>query len=156
MAKRRKKANGALTKITTRAKTIYRNGGTWKAAIKKAGAEYRAGSLGGSRAVSKGKKKSKGRRKSRRISGTTGTNPLNVMRGIPGGYGNKVPGGARLQMVNGIRTGTVTRAKQLIKENCKQKLASALLRRDMAKGVRKKKKIGKQVSQYRAELKKYC
>lgn len=46
MAKR--KANGALTKITTRAKALRRQqpGMQWKTAIKKAGAEYRGGKLG--------------------------------------------------------------------------------------------------------------
>ena len=33
----------ALKKITTRAKQIYAKGGTWRGAIKKAGAEYRGG-----------------------------------------------------------------------------------------------------------------
>lgn len=36
-------ASTALKKITTRAKQIYAKGGTWKVAIKKAGAEYRTG-----------------------------------------------------------------------------------------------------------------
>lgn len=37
----------ALKKITTRAKAIRRiHGGSWKAAIKKAGAEYRGGRIG--------------------------------------------------------------------------------------------------------------
>ena len=33
--------SNTLKKITTRAKQIYAKGGTWKGAIKKAGAEYR-------------------------------------------------------------------------------------------------------------------
>jgi len=36
-----------LKKITGRAKAIYKKGGTWKGAIKKAGAEYRAGKISG-------------------------------------------------------------------------------------------------------------
>jgi hypothetical protein len=39
-------AGSTLKKITTRAKQIYKKGGTWKTAIKKAGAEYRTGKLG--------------------------------------------------------------------------------------------------------------
>jgi hypothetical protein len=35
--------SATLKKITTRAKSIYKKGGTWKGAIKKAGAEYRSG-----------------------------------------------------------------------------------------------------------------
>ena len=35
--------SNTLKKITTRAKQIYAKGGTWKGAIKKAGAEYRGG-----------------------------------------------------------------------------------------------------------------
>lgn len=51
-------ASNTLSKITTRAKAIRRiHGGTWKAAVKKAGAEYRAGKISGTK-----KKKSKKRR----------------------------------------------------------------------------------------------
>jgi hypothetical protein len=52
---------GALKKITTRAKTIYKKGGTWKGAIKKAGVEYRAGKLG--RVGKSGRKKVARKRK---------------------------------------------------------------------------------------------
>lgn len=34
-----------LKKITTRAKAIYKKGGKWQTAIKKAGAEYRSGKI---------------------------------------------------------------------------------------------------------------
>jgi hypothetical protein len=36
-----------LKKITGRAKAIYKKGGTWQGAIKKAGAEYRSGKISG-------------------------------------------------------------------------------------------------------------
>lgn len=41
MAKKKTKGSSALKKITTRAKQIYKQGGTWATAIKKSGAEYR-------------------------------------------------------------------------------------------------------------------
>jgi hypothetical protein len=46
---------GALKKITAKAKAIYKKGGSWKGAIKKASAAYRAGKLG--RVGKSGKKK---------------------------------------------------------------------------------------------------
>jgi hypothetical protein len=39
-------AASTLRKITARAKKIYKRGGTWKGAIKKAGHEYRSGKMG--------------------------------------------------------------------------------------------------------------
>lgn len=38
--------SAALKKINIKAKKIYKRGGSWKSAIKKAGAEYRSGKLG--------------------------------------------------------------------------------------------------------------
>lgn len=48
-----------LKKITGRAKAIYKKGGTWQGAIKKAGAEYRSGKISGV----KKKKKAPAKRK---------------------------------------------------------------------------------------------
>jgi hypothetical protein len=55
-------ASSTLKKITTRAKAIYKKGGTWKTAIKKAGAEYRA--------TAKKKPARKKTAKRRKVSGT--------------------------------------------------------------------------------------
>lgn len=125
MAKR--KANGALKKITTRAKAIYKSGGSWAAAIKKSSAEYR----GGKKSSPKRKAAPK-RRAAPRRAATINAKPQRM---------NKVSG--------------ITSAKRRVVEDAKKKLANALLKRDLAKTKRAKRKIGKQVVQYRRDVKRF-
>lgn len=159
--------NKALTKITTRAKQIRRGrpSMSWKSAIKQAGADYRAGRLGATLMlepkekigrglkvkVYKRRRSKKGRfAGSRRIGAAV---PVSKSRhSTADRYG---PLGVQ-SMVNGLNGSTVSGMKSALRENAKGKLANALLRKDMAKTKRLKRKITKQISTYRKEVKKYC
>lgn len=145
MAKR--KANSALTKITTRAKAIYKSGGTWKAAIKQASREYNGG------ARTKVKRAAPKRKATRKRSRTVGK--VDVRQQQP------IFGGARLQMVNGIRDnapaqyGSMADYKRRLVAGVKYQLSSALLKRDLATTKRERSKLTKQIRKIRANLKKY-
>lgn len=150
MAKRKKTGNSALKKITTKAKALYKKGGSWKAAIKKASAAYRSGSLGATKFIEHGEKKSTPAKKVYRVKRSA--------KGRFKGYSKVglIPGTASMTTVNGISAGSIGAMKSAIKANVKQKLANALLRKDLATTKRDKKRIGKDVTAYRRELKKYC
>lgn len=158
--------NKALTKITTRAKQIRRGrpSMSWKSAIKQAGADYRAGRLGSTLMLEpkekigrrlKVKVYKRRRSKKGRFAGSRriGATPVAKSRHQTADrYG---PLGVQ-SMVNGLNGSSVSGMKSALRENAKGKLAGALLRKDMAKTKRLKRKISKQISTYRKEVKKYC
>jgi hypothetical protein len=133
---------GALKKITTRAKQIYAKGGTWKAAIKKAGAEYR------------GSKKKKPARK-RRVSGT-----------LSAGASNGVGRVKRRRKVSGIDSSFATAAFSGVKSTAhhiaaaKQTLAGeiGILEVKKFKAVKKsdKNKIAKKIAAKKTQYRKLC
>ena len=142
-------ASGALKKITTRAKQIYKKGGTWKGAIKKAGAEYRSG------------KKSKPKR--RRVSGTLsqGARPASyavgkvkkkhTRRRIAGTLSD----GARPSSyaVGGLSAAHhIGKAKQKIGHE----IANAELKKFQAKKKSLKNKIGKRITALKSRYRKLC
>lgn len=119
-----------LKLIRTRAKQLQKGNKSlkWVPAIKKASAQLRSeGKIGGASAAPAKRKKSATKKRKQ----------------IPR---NASPSG----------TLSVASMKSAIKSNVKTKLANALLRRDQATTKTAKKKAGKLVTTYRAELKKYC
>lgn len=153
MVKRKKKVSGVLKKITTRAKQIYNKGGEWKNAIKKASAEYRSGckskKVGAYKVIEKGEKKSTpAKRVYRNVRTKKGRFNKTQRVGL-------IPGTAVMTTVNGIGNVSVGAMKGAIRMTAKSKLAGALLRRDLATTKRDKRKITKQVIEYRKEVKKY-
>lgn len=155
-------AANALKKITTRAKQIYKSGGTWKAAIKKAGAEYRSGKVSGTKKKSKRKSlvrrvrrlhraegaaiKKLGRAKRRRRVG--GTLSAGASGGIMG-----VGSTFRAAAIGGLST------SQHI-AHAKEKIAGEIGRAEMskfkAKTKRMKRKIAKRISALKSRFRKLC
>jgi hypothetical protein len=135
MARKKTKGTSALKKITTRAKQLYKQGGSWKSAIKKAGAEYR----GKKRKVSGVRTKKTHHKKTRHKR-------LGATREI---------GKDRLdnKRVN-ITVGSITaaQAKSVIRSRTKDSLATALLQRDMARTKTAKRKISKKITSLRSTL----
>jgi hypothetical protein len=122
-----------LKKITARAKQIRKRhkAMTWKAAIKKAGAEYR------------GKKKPVRRkktvvRKRKRISGIR-TNADRVDR----------------KKVN-VTIGSVSYHKGQIKKGLKTKIENAAGRRELAIKVNERRKLSKTIAKLKKEYRAYC
>src|SRR6202000_1717460 len=110
---------GALKKITTRAKQIYKKGGTWKGAIKKAGAEYRGGKIGKVKKKRVGSVKKKAVKK-RRVGSAPRKKVGTVKRRV----------GTRPRAVGSV-AGHKAAAKSIIKEQ----LAWNLLNQSQAKTV---------------------
>jgi hypothetical protein len=125
-------ASAALKKITTKAKKIYKRGGTWRQAIKKAGAEYRSGKLG--KVV---------RMKTRRRATTK--KRKRIVKKI-----------RRLHRAEGraIRSlGTVAGIKSQLKKRLKEKLAKGMLSHYEARTKPQKKRISKRLTVIKRELK---
>ena len=121
-------ASNALKKITSRAKSIRRAhpGVSWKSAVKKAGAEYRAGTISGV-------KKKKSRRK---ISGVK-------RKSTP----------KKRTVTRMHKVGSVTQTKAALKRQLKEELGALLVRREDTKGVRKKREISKKAAAKRKMIK---
>lgn len=142
---------GALKKITTRAKQIYKKGGTWKGAIKKAGAEYRAG-----------KKKSPAKKSRRRVSGTLsgGARPASyavgrVKRKARRKVSGTLSGGARPAS---YAIGRVS-ASSLIsraKEKIGHEIGMAEVRKFRAVKKSAKKKVAKKIAALKSRYRKLC
>jgi hypothetical protein len=142
-------AAGALKKITTRAKQIYKKGGTWKTAIKKAGAEYRGA-----------KKKSAPKKKRRRVGGTLSDSPR------PAGYSvgrvkhkKRRRVGATLSdspRPAGYSIGSVSIHINHAKEILGEKIMAAELRKFKATTKRAKTKIQKTITELKSKYRKLC
>lgn len=140
------KGSTTLKKITARAKHIrHLHGGTWKAAVKKAGAEYRAGKIHG---VKKKKPKKAARKKAvRRVK---------LLHAAEG---------KAIQRLRGVRStfqaaaiGGLTTAQHIA--HAKEKIAQEIGRAEMAKFRAKtktaKRKITKRISALKMRFRKLC
>ena len=120
--------SNTLKKITTRAKQIYAKGGTWKGAIKKAGAEYRGSG--------KRKKRSAGsKHKSTRRRKVAAVWPAAVA-----GSGS----------MNGTISGHLSQAKAMIAD----KIADKERQKFVTKLKRNKRKIQKEISELKKQYRK--
>jgi hypothetical protein len=138
-------ASSALKWITTRAKQIYKKGGTWKTAIKKAGAEYRSG-----KKVSGTKKK---RKPAKRRAAVRRVKKLHRAEG------------KAIKQLRGVRStfaaaalGRVT-TSQLI-SSAKEKIGMEIGRAEVSKfrAAKKsaKKKIAKRIAALKTRFRKLC
>lgn len=132
-------AAGALKKITTRAKAIYKKGGTWKGAIKKAGVEYRGGKLG---KVGSAKKKRVGAVKKKKVGAVKKKRARSVARKV-----------GATRSTRSRTVGSVASHKAAAKSIVKEQLAWNLLNQSQAKTVRSRKKLAKRTAKLKKELK---
>jgi hypothetical protein len=127
----------ALKQIVTRAKQIYKKGGTWKGAIKKAGAEYR-----GKRRKSPAKKRKVGsapKKKSARKK---------IVRRVKALH--KAEGRAIKSL--GSVSSHLTSAKRLITN----KIGEEETKKFKAKKEGAKKKIAKRIAELKSRYRKIC
>jgi hypothetical protein len=133
--------NNALKKITTRAKQIFKNGGTWKGAIKKASAEYRSGKKS---VIGKTKKK-RVRKRRAKVGGSK------IRR--------KKIGSIRNNADRVDRKRTQITIGSLMSE-ARGKIASSIgakeQRKFTAKGTRAKRKISKEIAALKVKYRKLC
>jgi hypothetical protein len=149
-------ASGALKKITTRAKQIYKKGGTWATAIKKAGAEYRSkkkkpakkrrrvGSLSsGPRPASY----SIGKVKRRKKVGSMSTGPRPASYSV----GSMSSGGP-----SGFSIGSVAHHITRAKDALEKQIGAAMTRIFKAKTKLAKRKLNKKLSELKTKYRKLC
>lgn len=133
MAKKPNKGAAVLKRITNRAKKIRAySGGSWAAAVKKAGAEYR-----GDKKHKVVKKKFTSKKKHKTV-GSTSVGKDRVDR-------------KRVNVTIGGMT--AARAKSMVKNAATNKLKNALYQRDQATTKTARKKIAKRITVYRREIK---
>lgn len=147
-------ASGSTTlkKITARAKHIrHTHGGTWKAAVKKAGAEYRAGKIHGVK---------------KRKVGTTKAQKAHARKfAIKAVKLMHKSEGQAIQRLRGVRStfqaaaiGRLTTAQHI--SHAKEKIAQEIGRAEMAKFRAKtktaKRKISKRISELKTRFRKLC
>src|SRR5277367_2702107 len=144
-------AGSTLKKITSAAKRIYARGGTWKGAIKKAGAEYRAGKLGKVVRMKTKRKKSRRRKVGRATgvlynsSGRAATARAAAISGRPyngmiGGAGHGSDSGAM-----GSIPRTINHAKKMIA----YKIGMEEMKKVTAKTKTAKRKISKKIAKHK-------
>ncbi len=121
--------SNTLKKITTRAKQIYAKGGTWKGAIKKAGAEYRGSGL---------KTKKRSTRSKRRK--TTRRRKVGVVW----------PAAVAGSSMNGTISGHLSQAKAMIAD----RIADKERQKFVTKMKRNKRKIQKEISELKRQYRK--
>lgn len=134
-------AASALKQITTRAKAIYKKGGTWKAAIKKAGAEYR----GAKKAPAKRKAAPKKRRRS------VGAVVKRSTKVSPQGTSKRDV--KFLAAVGG--TGTLAHHTQKAKAIIAERIGWAEAAKMSAKTKTEKNKISKKITELKAQYRKF-
>lgn len=123
----------ALKKITIRAKQIFKKGGTWKTAIKKASAEYRAGHK--PKTV---KKKAARKKTARRVSGIR-KNADRIDR----------------KKVN-VTIGSVSHHKSQARKAIKNRIEQKAGRRELVIKVRDRKKLTKEIAKLKKEYRAMC
>jgi hypothetical protein len=128
--------SNALKKITAQAKIIYKRGGTWRGAIKKAAAAFRAGYSrpGDKRRTRPKTKKSRAKRK----KAVTRT----VRRGS-------------VVKVHHILAG-VGATRSAYKNSLREKIMNAAGRRELAIKVRQRKKISKEIAKLKRDYRALC
>lgn len=127
-------ASNTLKKITARAKQLYKKGGTWRGAIKKAGAEYRGG------------KKMSGTKKRKRAK--TPKKRRAVVRRVK-----------RLHKAEGraIRSlGSVASHVSSAKRILETEIGRLETQKFTAKKKSTKKKIGKRIAEKKSRFRKLC
>jgi hypothetical protein len=130
----------ALKKITIAAKKIYKRGGTWKTAIKKAGVQYRAGKLGKVRHSGKKRAKVGARRKTKSRAAA-----IRKVRHLHAAEGNA------LKSLGSIAS-HIGNAKKVIE----QQIAAAEVRHFKAKTKTAKRKIAKHIAKLKTKYRKLC
>jgi hypothetical protein len=134
-----------LKKITTRAKHIRRiHGGTWKAAVKKAGAEYRSGKIHGTKKRTPKKTPKKTARR-KRIGGTLSASGSSGIQGVRSTFAAAAIGGLTTAQ-------HIAHAKKKIVND----IAAAEARKFQAKTKTAKRKISKKIAEAKARFRKLC
>lgn len=132
-------AGSALRKITTEAKKIYKRGGSWKSAIKKAGAEYRSGKLGKVVHMKTRRKRATAKRK-------------RVIKKIHRLHRAE---GKAIRKLGSVENATAAALRNALVKKVKEKLAGELLARDLAKTKTEKRRITKQINLSRRYIKRF-
>jgi hypothetical protein len=147
-----------LKQITTAAKKIYARGGTWKGAIKKAGAEYRAGKLG--KIVHMKTKRKKSRRKIGRSTGvlynSSGKNATMRAAAVSGRPYNGMIGGGGHDGDSGGMIGSINNHIKHAKKGLEHEIGKLETRKFIAKKKSVKKKIAKKIALIKSKFRKLC
>jgi hypothetical protein len=146
-------ASTTLKKITARAKHIRRiHGGTWKAAVKKAGAEYRAGKLGSVKKTARKKiirrvKKyhAKEGRALRKLSGTLSAGGSGGVMGVRSTF-------------RAASIGALSPSQHMAhaRKKLEHEIGAAESRKFVAKKKSVKRKIAKRISALKSKFRKLC
>jgi hypothetical protein len=121
--------SNTLKKITTRAKQIYAKGGTWRGAIKKAGAEYRGSKHKTKKRVVRNKRRKTSHRKK---------------------VGVVWPAAVAGSSMNGTISGHLSQAKKMLAE----KIGDKETQKFTTKLKRNKRKIQKEISSLKKQYRK--
>ncbi len=131
----------ALKKITTRAKAIFKKGGSWKGAIKKASSEYRQGKIAGAR-------KSKTRKRKKAVG------KVKHKRKRVGSASPHRDGIDRKRV--DISIGSVAHHKSMAKKGLGHQLLSALKSREMATTKTARRKAQTRINKIKKEYRALC
>jgi hypothetical protein len=134
-------AASALKQITTRAKQLRKKGGSWKAAIKKAGAEYRA------------KKKKPARRKKTAHKKHARKTTVKRRRRVSGIRSNADR--VDRKRVN-VTIGSVSHHKSMAKKGIKDQIANKAGRRELVIKVRERKKLTREIAKLKKDYRALC
>jgi hypothetical protein len=132
-------AGSALKKITTRAKAIRRlHGGSWKAAIKKAGAEYRGGKRMGS-------VRKKRRVKRKRVGSVKSRTTVKRVKRLHAAEGRAIKS-----------LGSVSSHMAMARNQLKEQIGWGEAQRFAANKKSTKRKIGKRIAALKSKYRKLC
>jgi hypothetical protein len=140
-------AVSALKKITTRAKEIYRKGGTWKAAIKKAGAEYRGGKKVGA--------KKRPAKKRRKVGGTLSAGSSSGIMGVRRKR-KRISGTLSAGASGGIMGLTAAQHISKAKKKMELQIGAAEVRKFQAKKKSVKNRVAKTIAALKSKYRKLC
>lgn len=151
MAKR--KGNTALTKITSEARRLKKKhpNTPWTSLIKKAGAAYRAGSLGATKLLERGETKSTKVKKTYRVN-RSAKGRFKGMTRIAGGSKAVANGVGSISRING--TMTIAGLKSQLKQKLETQLGAAYIQLNNAKRKMMKRKIQKRISAIKSQIRK--
>jgi hypothetical protein len=131
----------ALKQITTRAKQLYKKGGTWKAAIKKAGIEYR-------------KKKKKPHAKKKRMA-VSGVHHKRRRRARVGSVSKSHYDRVDRKKVD-ITIGSVSHHKAQAKKAIQQEIMHKAGRRELAIKVNERRKLNRAIAKLKKDYRALC
>lgn len=146
-------ASTTLKKITARAKHIRKmHGGTWKAAVKKAGADYRAGKLGSVKKSARKKVIKKVRkyhaaegRALRKLSGTLSAGASQGIMGVRSTFQAAAIGGL-----------SPSQHMAHARKKLEHEIGAAETRKFVAKKKSAKRKIAKRITELKRRFRKLC